>query len=232
MRQVADVLNSLPRERINIIDVGCYVGRITQEVVGHLPGRDIFSIGIDPVDHAKWFQFTHFVRAAIRNCQPTEAVLHHYSDPMCNSLLKMTENVTHDHAERDVKWFGAHDFDRLLGTSQVQVCPLSVVVEQFGLQDATIHFLKIDAQGLDLEVLLSLGKYIGNCLVVQMEQITSHRKDMVLYEGQTIYEDELPIIEGYGFEVLSVEDYSLAGASFEADVVYVNTKLLEELQHG
>lgn len=226
MKNIAQVISNLPDNRINVIDIGCHTGKVTKDFVSLLP-RDkyVFSIGIDPIHHAPVYQFTHYVQAAIRNCASMEAPFYQYSDPMCSSLLRMTENITHKYEERDTKWFGAHDFERLLNIRTVPVMPLSEVIEKYDLTNETIHFLKVDVQGLDLEVILSLGKYIKNCLFIQMETVTSHRSDMILYEGQMIYEQERPIIESHGFEVFSMHDYAEDGASPEADVIYRNKAL-------
>jgi hypothetical protein len=149
---------------------------------------------------------------------------------MCNSLLKMTDNITHIPEERGSKWYGAHDFERLLDATPVHVVPLSSIIEKYGLQDAVIHFLKIDAQGCDLEVLLSLGPYLKNCLFVQMELVSSGSRDLVLYEGQGVYEDERPIVESFGFDVFAEEDHGKLGASPEIDVVFINLALMSKLR--
>ena len=220
---ISDLIAELPDNTINVIDVGCYTGQVTKEFVAGLPMKSIFSIGIDPIEHAKVYAFTHYVQCAVRNCEATEANFYQYSDPMCSSLLKMTENITHDPAERESKWFGGHDFERLLNTKTVPVRSLASIIEEYNLSDSTIHFLKIDAQGCDMEVFLSLGKYINNCLFVQMETITSKSKDITLYEGQSLYEDEKLIMEAHGFEFFSMKDYGALGSSYEGDVVYVNS---------
>ncbi len=232
MKQVADILNLLPDTRINMIDVGCCGSVETRDFVYLLPTKEMYTIGIDPIVHDSSYAFTHFVRAAVRNCSPSLETFYNYSDKSCSSLLKVKDNVTHNPDERTTKWYAGHVFEKLVSTETVRVIPLTEVIKEFKLENSVIHFLKIDAQGVDIEVFLSLGQYIKNCLFFQMETVTSHSKDIVLYEGQSIYEDEKPIIEKYGFEFLSMIDYGAHGASQEGDVIYVNTKLLRKLQNG
>ena len=231
MHDIAAIVDKLSNDVVNVIDVGCYTGKVTQDFAGLLPHKQIFSIGIDPIEHYKIYKFSHYVKAGIRNGPTTDATLYHYSDPMCNSLLKMSDNITHDPAEKATKWFGGHDFDRLQATSIVQITSLLAIIEQFELVDKIIHFLKIDSQGLDLEVILSLGKYISNCLFIQMETVTSGNRNITLYEGQTIYEDEVPILNSYGFEVFSTVRYDETYGSPEADVVYINKALQGRLEN-
>lgn len=232
MRGVADILNGLSCKRINLIDVGCFGSGDMWNFPALIPGKEVISLGIDPIRYVSHYPFTHFVQVAIRNCQPTMATFYQYNSPSCNSLLKMTPNITHDKNERDSKWYAERIFEKLEKTIEVPVLPLSAIIEQYGLSDSILHFVKIDAQGVDFEVFLSMGEYIKNCLFFQMETVTSHSKDIVLYEGQTIYEEERPVIEGHGFEFFSEVDYGAMGASPESDVIYLNTKLLEELQHA
>jgi hypothetical protein len=145
---------------------------------------------------------------------------------MCNSLLKMTSNITHDKAERKNKWYGATKFEGMTGSKTVPIWPLSAIVKQYGLATEVIHFLKIDAQGCDLEAFLSLGRFMRNCLFVQMETVLSGTKEIVLYEGQTLYEEELPVMGNSGFQPFEMTDHRLEGASPEGDIVYVNAELL------
>jgi len=230
MNPIAEIVGRVPERRINVLDVGCYAGTVTLDFAMGLRNvsKEIFSIGIDPIAHCHVYRFTHFIEAAIRNCEPTTATFYQYSDPQCSSLLKMTTNLTHNREERDKKWYSDRDFERLLATKSVRVLPLSAIIEQFNLQEEYIHFLKIDVQGCDLEAFLSLGPYIKSCLFVQIETVVSGSKDIILYEGQTLHEEELPIMAEHGFEVFSLIDYRDTYGTPEADVVYVNTELRKQ----
>ena len=172
--------------------------------------------------------FDRFFPWAVMDGAPRTAEFHHYSDASCDSLLAMTKNITHDQGERG-KWFVARHIETECGIEQVPVFPLSAVIEHAGLAADTIHFVKIDAQGSDFGATLSAGKYLRNCLFVQVETVYSHDRNIVLYEGQSIFEDERPQIEAEGFEVFSIFDCAAAGASPEADVIFQNIELSERL---
>jgi FkbM family methyltransferase len=231
--KIAEEICKLSGDRVNLIDVGCHTGRVSADFVACLPGgKNVFSIGIDPILHAPVFNFSYYEQVGIKNGPPSEMPFYHYEDPMCNSLLRMTTNITHDIRERDKKWYAERKFERLLNISSVHVVPLSEIIEKYALQNSVIHFLKIDTQGCDMDVFRSLGLYIHNCLFLQMESVSSGSKDVVLYEGQGIYEEDRSIVEGFGFEVFAETDYGKLGASPEVDVVYLNRALMKNLTGG
>ncbi len=219
-------LNSLPDCSLNLIDVGCYVGQFTLDFCARST-KPVWKIGIDPckLDHVT--KLDCFIEAAIKNnCLP-ETKFYEYIDGTCNSLLPMTRNLTHDPAERPRKWFADHEIEIVVNTRRVNTYTLSHIIDYLGLL-GPLHFLKIDAQGCDLDVFQSLGDYIPQCMFVQMETVTSHSRDITLYEGQSIFEDERPIMESLGFRVFDIHDYGAEGSSQEADVVYANNKLVPQ----
>ncbi|HKZ95138.1 MAG TPA: FkbM family methyltransferase [Candidatus Bathyarchaeia archaeon] len=105
---------------------------------------------------------------------------------------------------------------------------LSSVIELLGLKKTIIHYVKIDAQGSDLDVFKSLGKYARNVLFVQVESVVSRNQNIRLYERQSLFEEERPVFERAGFQLFHVQEYS-RDASPEADVVYVNQRLFRDL---
>jgi hypothetical protein len=64
----------------------------------------------------------------------------------------------------------------------VDTIRLDTFIEENGLQYRTIDYIHVDAQGVDLDVLQSLGKYIGNVKEGVIET--------VIYEEKIIYVDE------------------------------------------
>jgi hypothetical protein len=208
---IADFLNHSSFQTINLVDVGCYKGDFLEEFRS-LVRRRIFSIGIDPVSHHHIVPYSVFVETAITN-EP-EGVYDFFvcNDPTFSSFKRtIASNVT-----RNIK-------TSVVRT--VNAVHLSTIIERFKMENEIIHFLKIDAQGSDLEVFLSLGKYVKNCLFVQLETIHSKDKSAVLYESQTIFEEEKPIIERLGFELFACIDYSRMGSP-EADVIFVNKEII------
>ena len=67
---------------------------------------------------------------------------------------------------------------------EVKTTRLDTFIEENLLHDVTIDFIHIDAQGVDLEVLQSLGKYIKNVRAGVVETVIDPAKS--IYQGQTI----------------------------------------------
>lgn len=64
----------------------------------------------------------------------------------------------------------------------VNTTRLDTFIEEYGLENETIDFLHIDAQGVDLECLMSLGKYLKNVKEGIIETVIE--KERSIYIGQ------------------------------------------------
>jgi FkbM family methyltransferase len=88
---------------------------------------------------------------------------------------------------------------------EVETIRLDTFIEQNNLQDTQIDFLHIDAQGVDLEVLKSTGKYIKNVMAGVVETVKEEYKS--IYIGQT--DNTLDNVSAYlaenGFQISRVE---------------------------
>jgi FkbM family methyltransferase len=62
----------------------------------------------------------------------------------------------------------------------VETIRLDTFIEEYGLQDTIIDFIHIDAQGVDLDCLKSLGKYITNVLAGVIETIKDKNKSIYI----------------------------------------------------
>lgn len=76
-----------------------------------------------------------------------------------------------------------------------------------------------------MNVVRSMKDHIHNVMFVQLECVTSKDRNVVLYDGQTIMEDDVAVMDSLGFDVFSIEDYSYTGIP-EADVVFINRKFM------
>ena len=191
--------------------------------------KPIHSLGIDPLDWPGRAEYSSFLQVAIANQEPGQAEFHLYGghDLATSSLVRLkSENVSHSEDEKDEKFYHPIAIETERGTITVDVVPLAKVVEDNDLQDSVIHFLKIDVQGTDLGSFLSLDDYVGNVLFFQIESILSDKESHKLYEGQVLFEEEKRLLEKLGFRIFNVAPFP---AGPEADVMWVNTKLLGEL---
>jgi FkbM family methyltransferase len=71
--------------------------------------------------------------------------------------------------------YSGHSYD-------VDTTRLDTFIEEYNLHDTTIDYIHIDAQGVDLDALKSLGKYIANVKAGVVETVIN--KDKSIYKGQ------------------------------------------------
>jgi hypothetical protein len=218
-------------ESVNFVDVGCAVGDYLKLIQPQID-KEFFSIGIDPIDWPGRAVYSVFLEVAIASGQEREAELNLYGgkDLAASSLKEMAkDNVTHDPRRKDEKFYVPFVVETEKGKKQVRTMPLSRVIEEQELEDQVIHIVKIDTQGTDLDVFESLGKYLPQVLFVQLETIYSDIEGHVLYEGQTRFTEELPILEKHGFRLFNVAKFPNGP---EADVLFVNEELFDRLTAG
>jgi FkbM family methyltransferase len=105
-----------------------------------------------------------------------------------------------------LKHWGSHRTDVLYsGTSyDVESTRLDTFIEENHLENKTIDYLHVDAQGLDLDVLKSLGKYISNVQEGVIETASSVEK--AIYIGQTnVTTEATKWLEENNFSIQSIQ---------------------------
>jgi FkbM family methyltransferase len=109
--------------------------------------------------------------------------------------------------EELLKTWRAHRTDvQYSGESyQVETTRLDTFIEEQGLQDATIDYLHIDAQGVDLDVLKSLGKYIKNIRRGVVETVADVNKSIYLNQENNTLQRVEEFLGEHGFIVERVE---------------------------
>lgn len=226
------VLNRLRPERVVFVDVGAAQGDVLHSFTrdaGLIP--PVFSIGIDPIDLRAARDYSAFVASAISNRDegPTPFFRQESSD--CSSLKRIVpSHIVYDRSLIDgIRYFSSLPIDRTLETIAVPCTRLSTIIRQFNLADQIVHFLKIDAQGADLDAFLSLDPFTRNCLFVQIETVysgTPNDVERCLYEGQSTFMEDRAALEAAGFRLLGVYPFVVTP---EADVLFVNVPLFDRL---
>ena len=209
---------------INIIDVGCHRSHWKDDLVKEFQVG--YSIGIDPCNYGVGLRYSKFYQVAIINGSNQKLPFNEYIEPGCNSLLKMkTDSVVHNRSLPG--WYVAWAIETKTNEYLVDCISLNQVISETP-EVLPIHYIKIDTQGTDLEVVKSLGDYLKDVHFIQIEAVSSHDRDITLYEGQNLMEDDISWMESAGFKVMKIQDYSLS-ASPEADILFYNRKLYENI---
>lgn len=234
---VITFLHKWPDFNLNIVDIGCHKAGFMQGFKRSL-AKNSFWLGVDACDWGVGGQYDVFVNKAVDNVEVEGMkTFHEYAESGCNSLLPMNmEVLTSDNSEYDKKWYIGKTSEQLsvvkeqkLTTREVKVDSLhSILSDVPKLKTGPIHFVKIDTQGNDINVVKSMKEFRDKTLFIQMECVSSHNKDIVLYKGQQIMEDDIKDMDDMGFSVYDFIDYGAEkNAGPEADVVFYNRKIVE-----
>ena len=137
-----------------------------------------------------------------------------------SSILKFKDDETL------VKHWGEERFDvQYSGESyEVETTRLDTFIEEQGLQETMIDFVHIDAQGVDLDCLKSLGKYIVNVKAGILETVIDTEKS--IYVGQD--ENTLINIQQYltenNFKIIDIQSNDRTNCEY--NVRFVSCKSL------
>ena len=101
-------------------------------------------------------------------------------------------------------WAGRTDVMFSGESYEVETTRLDTFIEQTGLEDTVIDFLHIDAQGVDLEVLLSAGKYIKNIQSGVLETVIDTVKSIYVGQETNSLSNVQKELEAHGFTVNNV----------------------------
>jgi FkbM family methyltransferase len=99
-------------------------------------------------------------------------------------------------------WTTARQDIHYSGTSyKVQSTRLDTFIEENGLTNTSIDYLHVDAQGADLDVLKSVGKYISNVKAGVVE--TCYSTEKAIYSNQT--DDLTAVLSWLGANGFAIE---------------------------
>ena len=223
------------KDSINFIDIGCHKGAFLQSLSSKINKRINHSMGIDPIDHGVRGMYNTFLNVAVDNVKDkTTKTLHLYPETGCNSLLELNKEIlTQNPTEYDNKWYvGGRNINHHYTKQKeilVNVNSMSNILTELNYHES-IDVVKIDTQGNDLDVLLSFGDYISSIKYIQIETVYTHNKEITLYKGQSIFEEDNKIIKSLGFEIIDIMDWGQNRDQCpEADIVYYNTKFNTKL---
>lgn len=87
---------------------------------------------------------------------------------------------------------------------EVETTRLDTFIEENNLQDTTIDYLHIDAQGVDLDCLKSLGKYMKNVLSGVVETVKEEHKSIYIGQTENTYAHVEEFLKANGFKITGV----------------------------
>ena len=87
----------------------------------------------------------------------------------------------------------------------VETTRLDTFIEEYSLQNTVIDFIHIDAQGVDLDCLKSLGKYITNVLAGVVETVKDKNKSIYIGQDDNTLDNVTDFLLLHGFKIKNIE---------------------------
>ena len=203
-------------KEINVIDVGAARGSFMEELCAIFnkedldPKANICSIGIDPSHFEAEEKYTTFIGACVDNVEfPIQKDFYIHDDTQANSLCISSWNED-----------GVPDTSR---TEKVWVLNLNTIIDYHWwlFDEQIIHFLKIDAEGKDLDIVESLSeKNLKRIKYISMECKNGEPR----YEGDRDIDECIEYMKSIGFDVSFRWDAH--NNTQLSDVVFVNREEL------
>jgi hypothetical protein len=226
---MAFAIDQCARTGAVFVDVGAGCGDVLQQLQRRLT-TPLFALGIDPVDLRAHTSYNGFVAAAITDAPEGYADFYQHVCSDVSSLQVMNgDQVTHDPAQAGpTRYYSPLAIEEVAARIQVPTYHLSTIIEQYGLADDVLHFVKIDAQGSDHAVVRSLGAHLERCLFLRLETVvpTGEEPASLLYEGQSTFAKDRALLEAAGFRLFNLAHF---GNTPEADATFVNLALFRAL---
>ena len=206
-------------EKVNVIDVGAARGSFIEELAGvfvqaGLGDNEIYSIGIDPSHREAEEKYDTFIRACVDNVEsPREEDLYiHDKDDQAHSLcISVLEDG------------GTGEFYPADSRRKVWVLNLNTIIDYHWwlFDEQIIHFLKIDAEGKDLDIVESLSQEnLKRIKYIALEC----KNGAPRYEGDRDIDECIEYMKSIGFDVSFRWDAD--NNSQLSDVVFVNREEL------
>jgi FkbM family methyltransferase len=204
-----------------ILDIGANYGEFLLPMASRLPSMAF--IGVEPIPElfelikikSEELKLAHvrLKRVAIDET-PRRARFNvaRHADLGVSSLLDFDTASL----QQNEYWQGRSDlyFDEAI---DVDVVRLDEILDEAGFDH--VSFIKIDAQGVDLNVLSSLGRYLPAVDGGMLEVSTTRHS--VLYQEEPLLRDVLNFLDGHGFEPYAIKSNDPACAEVN---VFFNRK--------
>ena len=227
--------------QINVIDVGAARASFMKELLKVYEREDIYSVGLDPINHhtsAKpggpiidrtQDQYDLFMQCGVDNVGIiTSRTFYINSDDQASSFSKLKlENLSTDKSDKNKYWYPSGEFYKIRNIANVAenvpVYPLEEVIKQhFGYATNLIHFIKVDAEGKDLDVIKSIE---DKTLRKRVKFVTMECPNRIpRFEEESTKPECINYMQSKNFKIFTDMDYEDDPANGQpmSDIVFIN----------
>ena len=212
---------------INVVDVGAARASFLVELEKIFNLNDVYAIGIDPFDHNVKDHYDKFFQICVDNVDvPTKKNFFINSDDQTSSLCKLQpENFSSDLNDKDKFYYSQTIIDKITKIEEVvevDVLNLNSLIEE-ELPEGIVHFIKIDTEGKDLDIIKSLSDDTLNrtkFICIECPNFISR------FEGESNRKECIDYFESKNFEVFNFMNYEEDPTNRQpmSDIVFVNGK--------
>lgn len=115
---------------------------------------------------------------------------------------------------------------------EVETTRLDTFIEENNLQDTIIDYIHIDAQGVDLECLKSLGIYIKNVMSGVVETVIDINKSIYVNQNENTYENVEKFLLENGFKITGVHHNDITNCEYNVYFERIIKKKIAVLVYG
>jgi uncharacterized protein YkuJ len=225
---------------ITIIDIGCArCAFINELLINYFDKINIKSIGIDPLKHNGIYNAENCYNTYIQGCVDNipigttiEKIFYINDDDQASSLLKInTQLFSSDLNSRDNYFYYPQNIiDRLNKPKKeitVKVYNLCNIIDKYFEPDTIIDFIKIDAEGKDCDIAISLKPYLNRIKYISLECSSHNNKNLRVFENGSNNIDAMSFFKENNFDIFEITDYSkdINNLAQVSDIIFKNNAL-------
>jgi hypothetical protein len=229
------------QNKITVIDIGCArCAFINEFLINYFERNNIKSLGIDPLRHSDRFDasktYNYYVQGCVDNIQRatiTQSKFYVNSIDQASSLLKInTECMSSDLNKRTTNFYYPQDIINRLSIIDkeitVNVYNLCDIIDKSFEQNEIIDFIKIDAEGKDLDIAVSLTPYLHRIKFIGIECSAHINNNLRIFENGSNIEDAISFFKNNNFDIFEITDYSVKidNLTQMSDIVFINKKYI------
>lgn len=217
---------------INFIDVGVANGMILKHMIDlGMKLENINAIGVDPLLKDYYLSRKNYLSKyntlfnyPISVQDDIESNFFVQKDISCSSLNEINIDYISNKKSNN-KFYLPDNRKNVIITDnviKVNTKKLSTLIKDLKLDNEIIHFLKIDAQGQDLNVIKSCEEYLKNVLFIMVETTMPNIENGTLYKDSSNFKQDNNFLEKNNFKLLRLEKL----LESDADALYYNNSLI------
>lgn len=235
-----EVVKKLTSENknLNIVDVGCARSAFVNEfLINYIDKKRIKSLGIDPINHAPQYNprknYNYYVQGCVDNIANGEVKKMDFylnSIDQASSLLEINSDLFSSKLGEENKFYYPQEIINRLSSIKkiikVKVYNLGDLIKKY-FKDEIIDFIKIDAEGKDLDICKSLGEVIKRVRYIGIECSSHSNDDLRIFKNGCSKKESIEFFKENNFEVFSCMDYEKKEDNLTqmSDLVFRNLNL-------